>query len=162
MRKLRIYLDTSVINFIFADDAPEKKSITIDFFSNYVKNNIYEVFISPVVLDEINKTTDKNKKQRLLDTIQEYSIEVIDISTNRDEIENLAFKYIEHSIIPRNKLEDALHIAICSVLDIDLLLSWNYRHLANINKESKIIALNINEGYNRPLRIVTPMEAIYE
>ena len=35
-KKLKIYLDTSIINFLFADDAPEKKEVTIDFFENYL------------------------------------------------------------------------------------------------------------------------------
>ena len=70
--------------------------------------------------------------------------------------------YIEHKIIPERKIENALHIAICTVMNIDILLSWNYKHLANINKESKIISANITEGYSRALRIITPIEVIYE
>jgi hypothetical protein len=50
MKKLRLYLDTSIINFIFADDAPEKKTITKDFFENYVKQGVFDVFISDVVM----------------------------------------------------------------------------------------------------------------
>ncbi|MFH1051262.1 MAG: hypothetical protein V1779_10095 [bacterium] len=55
-RKLKIYLDTSVINFLFADDAPEKKEITIDFFENFVNMNFYQTFISAYVIEEINAT----------------------------------------------------------------------------------------------------------
>ncbi len=53
MKKTKIYLDTSVINFLFDDDAPEKKDITIHFFDKYVLNHVYEVYISPVVIDAI-------------------------------------------------------------------------------------------------------------
>ena len=162
MRKAKIYLDTSVINFLFADDAPEKKDITIDFFENYVKTKLYEVYISPIVIDEINRTSDEYKKQRLLNVVSSYDIKIIDISEKEDEIENLAYVYIDKNIIPKNKIEDALHISVCSVLNIDYLLSWNYKHLANVNRESKIIAVNITEGYNKQLRIITPMEVMYE
>jgi len=162
MRKLKVYLDTSVINFIFADDAPEKRDITIDFFDNYVRTNIYEVCISPLVIDEIGNTRDETKKQNLLKVIEDYEIEVLDISENMDEINNLAYTYIDEGVIPRNKVEDALHIAICTVLGFDLLLSWNYKHMANVNKESRVTAVNMNEGYHLQLRIITPMEAIYE
>ncbi|MFH1824054.1 MAG: hypothetical protein ABH873_02355 [Candidatus Firestonebacteria bacterium] len=55
MRKLKLYLDTSVWNFFFADDAPEKRDITKIFFSS-IKENIYEIFISEVVIREINGT----------------------------------------------------------------------------------------------------------
>ncbi|MBF0227672.1 MAG: PIN domain-containing protein [Desulfobacterales bacterium] len=162
MRKLQIYLDTSVINFLFADDAPEKKEITIDFFENFVRKNLYDVFISPIVIDEINKTTDEITRQKLLNVIKEYNIEVINISEKQEEIEKLAYLYINKTIIPKKKIEDALHIAICSIFNIDILLSWNYRHMANVNKESKIMSVNISEGYNKQLKIITPMEVIYE
>ena len=51
MKKLTIYLDTSIINFLFADDAPEKRDITKEFFDEYVKTGYYDVFVSPIVID---------------------------------------------------------------------------------------------------------------
>lgn len=54
MRKLKLYLDTSVWNFFFADDAPEKRAVTKDFF-DLVKQGQYEVFISEVVFKEIRR-----------------------------------------------------------------------------------------------------------
>ena len=62
MKKLTIYLDTSIINFLFADDAPEKRDITKEFFDEYVKTGCYDVFVSPIVIDEISKT--ENEKSR--------------------------------------------------------------------------------------------------
>ena len=46
-------LDTSVINFLFADDSPEKKEIIKDFFEIFIKIGIYDTFISGFVIDEI-------------------------------------------------------------------------------------------------------------
>jgi hypothetical protein len=48
MKKTKIYLDTSVISFLFADDAPELKAVTEDFFQNYVRTAVYDVCISPI------------------------------------------------------------------------------------------------------------------
>jgi len=45
MFRPKIHLDTSVINFLFHDDAPEKQEATIDFFDNYIKTGVYETFI---------------------------------------------------------------------------------------------------------------------
>ena len=56
-----LYLDTSVINFLFADDAPELKTATIDFFDNFINTSIYEAYISEYVLQEINQTSDEKK-----------------------------------------------------------------------------------------------------
>jgi len=162
MKKISIYLDTSVINFLFADDAPEKKEITIDFFQNYIKKNIYAVYISPVVIDEINRTKDENKRYKLLNVVHEYSLEMIDSIEKDDEIKALAIKYINQGIIPAHKLEDALHIAISTIYNIDILVSWNYKHLANVNKERKILSVNIIEGYPNAFKMATPMEVVYE
>jgi hypothetical protein len=162
MKKTTVYLDTSVINFLYADDAPEKMAITIDFFRNYVKKGIYETYISPVVIDEINKTTDTKKRLKLLKVINDYKLKVIDISPFAKEIESLTNLYIIHKIIPEKKLEDALHLAISTIFDIDVFLSWNYKHLANVNKERKIMSVNMLEGYTKSFKMVTPMEVVYE
>lgn len=72
MRKFKLYLDTSVLNFLYADDVPEFKKVTEDFFENYVKKGKYIVYISDVVIREIEKTKDKNRKIKLLELIKGY------------------------------------------------------------------------------------------
>jgi predicted nucleic acid-binding protein len=160
MKQLTLYLDTSIINFLFADDAPEKRDITQEFFREYVKKGRYGVYISPIVIDEINKTNNDMQRIRLLNVIKEYSLPTLDITPSIAEIQHLAQRYIDQGIIPRKKLEDALHIAICTVNEMDVLLSWNFRHLANVSRERKVLGLNIQEGYMKALRIVTPLEVI--
>ncbi len=162
MRKLTIYLDTSVLNFLFADDAPEKKCLTVDFFEHYVVPNIYDVFVSVVVIDEISRTRDDHKRQILLEALQKYNVKVVPIDERVSEIEELAKSYIEKGIIPEKKMEDALHIAICTVFEMDVLLSWNYKHLANVNKERLILSANLLVGYSKQFRMATPMEVMYE
>jgi len=49
MKKLSLYLDTSVINFLYADDAPEKQAMTCEFFEDYIKTVYYYIYISPIV-----------------------------------------------------------------------------------------------------------------
>ncbi len=160
MKKLEIYLDTSIINFLFADDAPEKRDITHEFFTRYVNTHVYDVYISPVVIDEINKTPDELQKTRLLQVIKEYSLIILNIEPYLSDIHALATVYLVQGIVPQRKLEDALHIAISTVYEMDVLLSWNYRHLANVPRERKVLSVNIQEGYMKPLRMTTPMEVV--
>jgi predicted nucleic acid-binding protein len=162
MKKLKIYLDTSVINYLFSEDAPEAKQITNNFFEFFIKPRVYETYISPIVINEINNTSDENKKAILLSIIPEYEIQYLDILTHKTEIEALAEHYLEKGILPRKSLFDALHIAICTFHEIDALISWNYKHMANIHRERKITSLNLNEGYLHTLRICTPMEVMDE
>ncbi|MEI7983642.1 MAG: hypothetical protein WCI71_18485, partial [Bacteroidota bacterium] len=122
--KIRIYLETSVPNFLFAWDSPEKQEITIDFFKKYIEPNRYHTFISEYVLAEITNTRDTEKKERLLDVIDKFPIEIIEIG-DLSEIELLASKYIQAGIIPVKKILDAYHIAVCTVSGIQVLVSWN-------------------------------------
>lgn len=156
MKKTKIYLDTSVINFLFAEDAPEKKEITISFFDNVISTGIYDVFISRFVIEEILKTEDENKKNQLLDTIKDYPVDIINTDDAETEIDSLSEIYIEKKVIPASKKMDALHVATCVLLEIDFLVSWNYKHLANVNREKKILLINQSLNYNYPFRIVTP------
>jgi hypothetical protein len=71
MRKHKIYLDTSVINFLFADDAPEKMDITKEYFENFIKLNVYNHFISEIVINEIERTQDNDHRNRLLKIIKD-------------------------------------------------------------------------------------------
>jgi hypothetical protein len=77
-----------------------------------------------------------------------------------DEVTMLADAYIEQGVLPAKSYDDALHVALCTVNEIDVLLSWNYTHLANVNKERRILAVNQANGYLYPLRIVTPLEVM--
>jgi len=157
MNKLKIYLDTSVISFLFATDAPQFTEITKEFFVNY--SNQYDLYISDIVLLEISKNRNSELMNEMLDVTRKYGIQKLESAT---EIDNLAKVYIENGIIPVNKVEDALHVGYATYYDIDILLSWNFRHLANVNKEHKIIIENLKIGYYYPLRLLSPLEVLNE
>ena len=156
MKKIKIYLDTSVINFLFADDAPEKKEVTVTFFNTFISASVYENFISPFVIEEILQTTNENKKGLLLNAVSEYPLEIVDINNMMDEINTLSDAYIKAGAVPETKKMDALHVALCTLMQIDYLVSWNFKHLANINRERKFLIVNQGLNYAYPLRIVTP------
>ena len=157
MNKLTVYLDTSVINFLFAHDAPEKRDITIEYFDRFIKTGYYSHYISEVVVSEIKRTKETDIREKLLKVLSDYQMDFISMNP-LEEIENLATHYIESHVIPEKKVDDALHVAICTINKIDILLSWNYRHLANINKERKITVANIEAGYSFTPRLTNPME----
>lgn len=159
MRKFKLYLDTSVLNFLYADDVPEFKKVTEDFFENYVKKGKYIVYISDVVIREIEKTKDKNRKIKLLELIKRYSLKILTLDIDSDVLANV---YIREKIIPARKIEDAQHIAIATCNQIDILVSWNFKHLANIQKQIAVKIVNEKEGYFYPLVLTNPMEVIYE
>jgi predicted HAD superfamily hydrolase len=76
MKKLRIYLDTSVINFLFADDAPDLKKITEELFQDFVRKEKYLFYVSEIVIKEIEKTTDDSHRINLLKVIKDYNLRI--------------------------------------------------------------------------------------
>ena len=132
MKKLRVYLDTSIINFLYADDSPHYKKATEVFFKNIVSTDKIDTYISSIVIDEINQTGNQDRRNVLLGTIKKYSNikTIFSEGETTEEIAFLADAYVKNSIIPQNKTADAFHIAYSTVFQMDILLSWNFKHLA--------------------------------
>jgi len=150
---MKIYLETSVINFLFAEDAPEKKRITEEFFSVIEE---YEVFISDLVLLEIEQAQEQ-KKKLLLNIIKKYKMRALESS---DKIENLAQIYVNEGIIPKKYINDALHIALATKYKMDAIISWNLTHIVKL--KTKFQVKKINEKLKeKDVIICTPEEMVY-
>jgi hypothetical protein len=76
------------------------------------------------------------------------------------ELAALVDAYVRAKVIPLKKGDDALHVAVCTIHEMDVLVSWNFEHLANVNKERRVALVNQAERYFYPLRITTPMELL--
>ena len=155
MKKLKIYIETSTWNFIFADDSPEKMAITKEFF-NLIRRGVYTVYISEVVKAEINRAPE-SIKSKLLGLIEEIRPVILKLSS---EAEDLADMYVKRKIIPGKKAEDALHVAVATLEELDAIVTWNYKHLANIRKAELFYGVNLEQGFHKRLEIVTPWEVI--
>jgi predicted nucleic acid-binding protein len=155
MKKPQLYLETSVWNFYFADDAPEKRDITCEFFQCIAKG-FYDIFISQTVLDEIARA-DEAKQIQLMELIKEHNPKELDIE---QEVTDLSKEYIGQGIIPQKKFEDALHVAVATVFEMDALITWNNRHIANLRKMEKSNSVNLREGYTKHIELVNPMEVV--
>ena len=76
------------------------------------------------------------------------------------EADELAKQYVKRKIITENKIEDALHVAIATVAELDAVITWNYKHLANLRREELFQSVNLEFGYLKKIEIITPMEVI--
>jgi len=158
MKPLQLYAETSVWNFYFADDAPEKRDATIAFF-DCLPASPYEVFISLVVSEEIAKA-EPTKRRRLLDLLERFEPEVLEVT---EEVVELANQYRMHGAITETKIEDAVHVACATVHELDAVISWNMKHIANLRRQERIRAVNVLNGYHKPLSLITPLEvSVYE
>ncbi len=153
MKKLRLYLDTSVWNFMYADDAPEKRDVTKIFFQQ-VCQGWHDAYISDVVLLECGNAPAEKSRQllQLIESVQPTRLMV------SEDARRLAASYIEAGVVPEQKLEDALHVAVATFHELDAVITWNFHHLANLRKKEFFHAVNLREGYFKPLELVTPLE----
>lgn len=69
----------------------------------------------------------------------------------------LAEEYQKHGILTPNFYDDGLHIALATVAEADLLVSWNFKHIVRFDKIRLFNAVNIEFGY-KPLQIFSPRE----
>ncbi len=155
MRKLRVYLDTSVISFLFADDAPDLRRITVDFFDRYAEH--CDLYGSDVLLRELQADRDSHRRECHFRVLAERRIFILPADSD-DEVALLADAYLREGVVPERKRDDALHVAYATVFEMDVVLSWNFKHLANLRREARFTAINHAAGYIRSPRIVSPME----
>ena len=72
--------------------------------------------------------------------------------------DELARSYMAKGILPEKKEDDALHVAVATVAEMDALVTWNFQHLANLRKAELFHSANLEMGYFKKLEIITPME----
>jgi predicted nucleic acid-binding protein len=149
-----LYLDTSVLNFFFEDKDLEKANSTRELFRE-IRNGKFNAYISELVLREIGKTRGL-KRERLLSLINTYKIPWLEVTP---ECMELTEKYMGRKIFPSKYRDDGLHIAIATVHQIDVVVSWNLRHMVKLRTRREVKAINIVEGY-KEIEICTPMEVI--
>ena len=152
MKKLKIYLDTTIFNFVFADDSPKERDLTRKFFNQIHQ---YEVFISDIVVEEILNCP-APKREKMLNLFEHHGIEELALD---EDARQLAIKYIKEGIIPLKYQDDALHIAIASVNHMDVLLSWNFSHIVKLKTKREVIGVNMLLGYG-PIEIYSPLEVV--
>lgn len=78
-----------------------------------------------------------------------------------EEALSFAEELIENGPLLQNAVEDALHIAVATLNEMDYLLTWNFTHLANATMRYKIEQVCRQLGYEPPI-ICTPQELLEE
>ena len=153
MRKQKVYLETTLFNYYF-DETRNAQPVTIAFFEA-VGSGQFEGYTSIYAYNELDKAPEPHRSN-MLNLIEKYHITVLDTS---DEVIRLAEKYIINSIIPKKKRIDALHIAIASVNELDIILSYNFKHINKLKTKTLIPAINLLSSYQE-IAIAQPEEVI--
>ena len=142
MRKLKVYLDTSVVSYLYQVDAPEKMQNTLDLWKLF-KNKVYEVYISDIVIREISGCNEE-KLKILLDYLDQIDYNIIE--TDEDTVE-LAGKFIDFGILKQKSFDDCQHIAAAILAGCDIITSWNFKHIVNVKTVRGVKVITTLEGY---------------
>jgi len=154
LKKIKYYLDTSIFNFVFADDAPEKMILTERLFKQ-IENENMEIYISEVVMDEINGAQESTR-ERLIKLIEKYNPVLLPVD---QEVKDLAQRFIEEGIIPEKYRDDALHISVAIVNNLDILISWNFQHIVKVKTRVEVNAISRLMNYHE-IEICSPEEVV--
>jgi predicted nucleic acid-binding protein len=150
INKPKVYLDTSVISHLFQDEKPEAKGYTLEFWEK-IKNGEFEVFISRVVIEEIERAP-KEKVLLMNKALDEIDYTLIFMSS---EIRELAEKIISMGILPSKSVNDSAHIAAAVFNNCDFLATWNIKHLANYKTNDGVRSLFVEDNQSF-LQIIPP------
>jgi len=146
----RVYIDTSVIGGCYDQ---EFELWSIKLFDDFKAGKKIAV-VSDITLDELTDAPLRVRKN--FETIPEDYIEIL---TSDNETRDLADKYISEKAVTTKYYEDALHIAIATINRVNVLVSWNFKHIVNLDKIRLYNSVNLKNGYAM-LEIRTPREIL--
>jgi len=152
MKKLHIYVDTSVIG---GCEDEEFSAVSRRLWSKF-RTGEYVLVISDLTMQEV-EAAPANVRRNLQDIPAGHQIQV-GLST---EAKELADAYLAHGVVGPGSLADALHVALATVSGVDVLVSWNFKHIVNLGRIRLFNAVNLEQGYGL-IEIRTPKEVLYE
>ena len=153
MKKLKVYLETTVFNWYFE---PEREFYNdIRRFFEEIAAGKFEAYASDYVVEELLKTQGERQK-KMLELLNESCAFVLGKS---EEAEYLASQYVAHKVISEKHSYDRLHVACAAVNGMDAIVSFNFSHINRLSTKEKTDLVNRLNGYPA-VPIVLPMEVI--
>ena len=149
--KQRIYIDTSVIGGYFDE---EFKVATRELFKRFENNEI--TFVVSDLLDLELIGAPKNVRELLY----KFSADKFERVELTDEAVLLADTYIAEKVVGKTSLEDCRHIAIATINKVDVLASWNFKHIVNLDRIKGYNSVNYRLGYPM-IEIRSPKDLIH-
>lgn len=150
--RTRIYVDTSVIGGCEDEDWRESSRRLLDCF----RRDDFVLVLSSLTLDELAAAPPKVRRH--LAEVPEAHIEVLQLDA---EARELAEAYVSEGVLAPGMRADAQHIAMATVARVDVLVSWNFKHIVNLRRIQGYNSVNLRRGYPL-LEIRTPQEVLQD
>ena len=138
LMKQRIYIDTSVVGGYFDH---EFKEATVKLFERFENDEVVFVVSDLLDLELINAPT------QVSEFLLKYPADKFErIELTKDAI-RLADTYISEKVVGKSSLEDCRHIALATICKVDVLASWNFKHIVNLDRIKGYNSVNLRLGY---------------
>ena len=151
MKRQRIYIDTSIVGGFF-DEIFEKET---KLLFKRLENKEVIFIISEVLTDELEDAPEWVRT--LLDNYSDDNFEKVPLT---DEARELADKYISENVVGKTSLDDCRHIALATIHKVDVLVSWNFKHIVNLERIKGYNGVNLKMNYSI-LEIRNPKDLVY-
>jgi hypothetical protein len=156
---LKIYIETTIPSFYFearkSAECVSRRNWTRRWWDEH--RHEHQLVTSLVVRDELGDPKYPDSKRRnALALIDE--LPVLDLNA---QIDDIVASYVENLLMPQQPVADAVHLALASFYECDILLTWNCVHLANPNKFRHIANINKRLKLSVPI-VITPLELLGE
>lgn len=146
----RLYLDTSVFGGYFE---PEFEFWTKLLFDKIIKGKMKMLY------SQMTEIELSSAPQHIGNLIKEIPNEYIEFVPITNEANELAEHYIQENVVGKTNRPDCLHIAIATINNADILVSWNFKHIVNVSRIRGYNRVNYKLGY-KVLEIRTPREIL--
>ncbi len=147
----KLYIDTSIIGGCFDDIFEQHSKLLIE----QIKANKYEAYISDITLDELEMAPQNVTEEYL--RLKPY----LSILNLNNLAERLAHDYRIHGGFSHKLLSDMRQIALATVHELDVIVSWNFKHMVNPNRVFVYNSINERAGY-KPIQICSPSKLLAE
>jgi len=146
----RFYFDTSVFGGMFDTEFEEETTLLFE------KVNLGQIICVYSSLTESELIRAPFKVQEFFINLKEDQKEIVEISP---EAFTLAKKYIDEKVVGETSFDDCIHIAVATLSKVDILVSWNFKHIVNVYRIRGYNSVNLRLGYST-LEIRSPKEIV--
>ena len=153
MRKIkRIYVDSSAVGGVFNDRTAEQTKP----FWNAFERGEFVVIVSDILKNEVEPAP-----KCVRDFLVAFPESQIEQVASTEESNALAAQYVAEKVVGPTSLDDCKHIALATIAKADVLVSWNFKHIVNIDRIRGYNSVNMKLGYPQ-IEIRTPYEVIHD
>ena len=150
MKKLRIYIDTSIIGGCLDEEFAEPSNALLEM----ARTGKVNLLLSELLAEEIREAPENVRE--ILASLSGDFVEEFPITTEALELRG---DYLRAGVLGAASADDALHVALATIAHAEMIVSWNFKHIVHYEKIRGFNAVNLLKGYPQ-IEIRSPREVV--